>query len=57
MNYIKKLKNSAKETKSIACMGLDPVVEAMPTKYAEKGIKAIVDYFYDISSLQPFYGV
>jgi orotidine-5'-phosphate decarboxylase len=30
MNYLDKLRESAKETGSIACMGLDPVVDAMP---------------------------
>ena len=38
MDYSEVLEDSAKQTGSIVCMGLDPVVEAMPDKYKEKGI-------------------
>jgi orotidine-5'-phosphate decarboxylase len=33
MTFIEKLRKSAKETGSIACMGLDPVLGAMPKRY------------------------
>ncbi|MBW2981624.1 orotidine 5'-phosphate decarboxylase [Candidatus Woesearchaeota archaeon] len=33
MNYLDKLRQSAKITGSIACMGLDPVISAMPLKH------------------------
>lgn len=42
MSYIEKLKKSAKERKSIVCMGLDPVLESFPEKY-----KNNIDYFQD----------
>ena len=48
MNYLEKLRTSAKETGSIACMGLDPVLGAMPEKYAKGGIKAVPYYFEEI---------
>jgi orotidine-5'-phosphate decarboxylase len=35
MNYIEKLRKSAEETGSIACMGLDPVIETMPGGFAD----------------------
>ncbi|MBC8501262.1 MAG: orotidine-5'-phosphate decarboxylase [DPANN group archaeon] len=37
MNYLDKLRESAKTNNSIVCMGLDPVVEAMPEQF--KGIR------------------
>ncbi len=45
MSYIEKLKKSAKERKSIVCMGLDPVVEAFPEKYKEE-----ITYFTEFMS-------
>ncbi|MBW2966731.1 orotidine-5'-phosphate decarboxylase [Candidatus Woesearchaeota archaeon] len=48
MNYLDKLRKSAKETGSIACMGLDPVVEAMPEKYARNGIKSVPFFLKDV---------
>lgn len=44
--YLDKLRRSARETGSIACMGLDPVLEAIPERYA-KGIN-ISGYFENI---------
>ena len=32
MNYIDLLKTSAKKTNNCACMGLDPIFEAIPNK-------------------------
>nr|WP_044971488.1 hypothetical protein [Treponema denticola] len=32
MNYIDLLKTSAKKTNNCACMGLDPIFEAVPNK-------------------------
>jgi len=48
MNYLDKLRQSAKETGSIACMGLDPVIEAMPKKFAVSGIRSVPYYFKEI---------
>ncbi len=36
--YLDKLKEATKKTGSIVCMGLDPVIEAMPAKFKVKGI-------------------
>lgn len=33
--YLDKLRESARETGSIACMGLDPVLEALPSKFSD----------------------
>ena len=45
MNYLDKLRQSAKKTGSIACLGLDPVVEAMPELCAKEGIMGATHYF------------
>jgi len=37
MSFLDKLRESAKTNNSIVCMGLDPVVEAMPVQF--KGIR------------------
>jgi len=44
LNYIEKLQESANIFNSITCMGLDPVMEAYPEKFASKGIRAFPDY-------------
>lgn len=47
MNYIELLQKSSKETKNILCMGLDPVIDALP--YSEKNTKdRICDYFEEL---------
>ena len=48
MNYIQKLKQSSKETGSIACMGLDPVVEDMPEEFSRFDVFGIASYFEKI---------
>jgi len=48
MNYIEKLRQSAKETGSIACMGLDPVVEALPRIHAGYGADNILNFLDEI---------
>ncbi|RJQ16766.1 orotidine-5'-phosphate decarboxylase [Candidatus Woesearchaeota archaeon] len=48
MTYLQKLRNSAEQTKSVVCMGLDPVVEAMPERYAVAGIKGVPAYFHEL---------
>jgi len=44
MNYNDKLREPAKQTKSIVCLGLDPVVGAMPLEYQSRGIESVPDY-------------
>lgn len=48
MNYLEKLRQSAKKNNSIACMGLDPIVEAMLEKYIEYGISGFPDFLQEI---------
>ena len=48
MSYYGKLWKSAQETGSIACMGLDPVVEAMPEKFARHGVNGVLDFLGNI---------
>ncbi len=45
MNYLDKLRASAGATGSIACMGLDPVVEALPEQFRWEGIAGVVPFF------------
>ena len=48
MNYIEKLKNSAKIANSIICMGLDPIPESLPTSGTDSGTDirtSITDFF------------
>jgi orotidine-5'-phosphate decarboxylase len=47
-NYLDQLKKSAKENNSIVCMGLDPVISAMPSEYAELGITGVALYFEEL---------
>ena len=51
-DYLIKLVDSAKNTKSIVCMGLDPVVEAMPTGFisGDDGHPFMVHFFAEIFS-------
>jgi orotidine-5'-phosphate decarboxylase len=46
MDYNEKLRQSAKETESIACMGLDPVLEQVPGTYSE--FKPRVEGFFEV---------
>ncbi len=48
MNFLEKLRESAEETGSIVCMGLDPVVEAMPEEFAKYGVNRVPEYFENI---------
>ncbi len=43
-NYLDKLRESARETGSIACMGLDPVVEALPNEF-NLDVRSVPDFF------------
>lgn len=47
-NYLDKLRESARATGSIACMGLDPVVDTMPEKFRKSGIMGASSYFGEI---------
>ena len=46
MNYIEKLRKSAEETGSIACMGLDPVIAALPKGFAN--VKKIPHFMREV---------
>ncbi len=48
MNFLEKLRESAIETGSIVCMGLDPVIEAMPEELARFGVNRVPEYFESI---------
>ncbi|MDQ7826062.1 MAG: orotidine-5'-phosphate decarboxylase [Candidatus Eremiobacteraeota bacterium] len=45
MNYLDVLKKSAQETSSIVCIGLDPVIEAMPAHLASEGIAGVPEFY------------
>jgi len=57
MNYIELLKESAKDRNSIVCMGLDPVVEAMPDHLAGQGIDGALGFFEAIFNEMIEHGV
>ena len=57
MNYLEKLRKSAEQTGSIACMGLDPVVEAMPEMHAKEGILGVPHYLEAIFNKMKSEGV
>ncbi len=44
-NYLDKLRQSARENSSIVCMGLDPVVDALPDAFNPKTILDFWDFF------------
>jgi orotidine-5'-phosphate decarboxylase len=46
MNYLKLLENKSKETNSIVCMGIDPILEKIPIK--QKPGNAILKFYLDI---------
>ena len=46
MNYIELLKTKAKETKSIVCVGFDPVLEEIPLSGNPK--KIITKFYFDL---------
>ncbi|MEK6934645.1 MAG: orotidine-5'-phosphate decarboxylase, partial [Nanoarchaeota archaeon] len=48
MDYLEKLRRSADKYGSIACMGLDPVLEAMPDRFSNKGIGGVPHFFSEI---------
>ena len=53
MNFIEKLRASAQKTGSIVCMGIDPVIEAIPVRFRERhseenGPEVILPYFLEI---------
>ncbi len=48
MSYLEKLRGSARKRESIACMGLDPVVEAMPETFSKYGIGGVHSFLENI---------
>jgi len=42
--FLTQLRRSASETKSIICMGLDPVIEALPEEYQKSGIAGFCEF-------------
>jgi orotidine-5'-phosphate decarboxylase len=48
MNYLEKLEKSARDTKSIVCMGLDPNINSLPPLYREAGIRGFKTYLEEI---------
>lgn len=48
MNYLEKLKDSAKKNNSIVCMGLDPVIKAIPQTWNPENIPYITDFIHEI---------
>lgn len=48
MNYVELLRDSAIRTGSIACMGLDPVVETMPKNLRRHGMVTVPIFFWNI---------
>ena len=51
MSYLETLRESAKETKSIVCMGLDPVPKYLPDEFQKDGVKGIDDFYSSLFSL------
>ena len=48
MSYLDLLETSAKQNGSIVCMGLDPVVEALPKRYRTLGISGAVLFLEEL---------
>ncbi|TKJ17648.1 orotidine-5'-phosphate decarboxylase [Candidatus Woesearchaeota archaeon B3_Woes] len=48
MNYLDKLVESAEKRGSIVCMGLDPVIEAMPEEFSRYGVNHVDGYLENI---------
>jgi orotidine-5'-phosphate decarboxylase len=48
MEYDELLKESASQRKSIVCMGLDFVVDALPEEYKKFGVDGFIPYFSDL---------
>ncbi|MFH0870647.1 MAG: orotidine-5'-phosphate decarboxylase [archaeon] len=48
MNFNETLVKTAEQRGSIVCMGLDPVIEAMPSSFSERGIEGVVPFFESI---------
>lgn len=48
MNYLDKLVKSAEKRESIVCMGLDPVIEAMPEEFSRYGVNGVHEYLENI---------
>ena len=48
MSYLDILEESAHKTKSIVCLGLDPVVDALPETFKKEGIEGAYHFFGEI---------
>lgn len=48
--YLTQLRNSTSEFKSIVCMGIDPIAEAIPEGYSKNGIEGISSFITDLFS-------
>lgn len=48
MNYLDLLRKSYTQTGNAVCLGLDPVLEAVPSRYRQKGILGMGDYLTDL---------
>jgi orotidine-5'-phosphate decarboxylase len=51
MSYLEILKDSFEKVNNPICLGLDPVLEALPDKYLRYGIKGIERYLIDFLSI------
>lgn len=51
--FLTQLRQSAKDSGSIICFGLDPVLEALPEEYSKKGINGFVEFMDVVFQYMP----